>query len=64
MQIVSAHACLSLPFVVRKSTDRLPAAIPAAISNVFENSEFAVFKVYSQRMGETVPQTPEFQTAR
>ena len=31
--------------VVRKSTDRLPAAIPAAISNVFENSEFAVFKV-------------------
>jgi len=31
--------------VVRKSTDGVPAAIPAAISNVFENSEFAVFKV-------------------
>ena len=31
--------------VVRKSTDRLPGGIPATISKVFENSEFAVFKV-------------------
>ena len=44
--------------VVRKSTDRLPAAIPATISNVFENSEFAVFKVNAQRLNETVPQSP------
>ena len=44
--------------VVRKSSDRLPAAIPATISNVFENSEFAVFKVDPQRLSETVPQTP------
>ena len=44
--------------VVRKSTDGLPAAIPATISNVFENSEFAVFKVDPQRLSETVPQTP------
>ena len=41
--------------VVRKSSDRLPAEIPATISNVFENSEFAVFKVHSQRMSETAP---------
>lgn len=44
--------------VVRKSTDHLPAAIPAAISNVFENSKFAVFKVDPQRLIETVPITP------
>jgi hypothetical protein len=44
--------------VVRKSTDRLPAAIPATISNVFENSEFAVFKVDPRRLSETVPKTP------
>jgi hypothetical protein len=44
--------------VVRKSTDRLPATIPVIISNVFENSEFAVFKVDPERLSETVPQTP------
>jgi len=44
--------------VVRKSTDRLPGGIPAAISNVFENSEFAVFTVDLQRLTETTPQTP------
>jgi hypothetical protein len=44
--------------VVRKSTDGLPTGIPAAISNVFENSQFAVFKVDPQRLSETVPQTP------
>ena len=44
--------------VVRKSTDSLPATIPAAISNVFENSEFAVFKVDPQRLTETAPQIP------
>jgi hypothetical protein len=44
--------------VVRKSTDRLPATIPVIISNVFENSEFAVFKVDPERLSETVLQTP------
>ena len=44
--------------VVSKSTEGLPATIPAIISNVFENSEFAVFKVDPQRLSETVPQTP------
>jgi len=31
--------------VVRKGSEGLPATIPAVISNVFENSGFAVFKV-------------------
>jgi hypothetical protein len=31
--------------VIRKRSEGLPASIPAIISNVFENSEFAVFKV-------------------
>jgi hypothetical protein len=31
--------------LVRKSSDPLPPEIPATISNVFENSEFAVLKV-------------------
>ena len=44
--------------VVRKGSESLPATIPAIISNVFENSEFAVFKVDPQRLSETVPQTP------
>jgi hypothetical protein len=44
--------------VVRKGSEGLPATIPAIISNVFENSEFAVFKVDPQRLSETVPQTP------
>jgi hypothetical protein len=44
--------------VVNKQTEGIPATIPASLSNVFENSEFAVFKVDSQRLSETVPQTP------
>ena len=44
--------------LVRKTSDGLPATIPAFISNVFENSEFAVFKVDPQRLSETVSQTP------
>jgi hypothetical protein len=43
--------------VVRKSTDGLPTGIPAAISNVFETPEFAVFKVDPQRLSQTIPQT-------
>ena len=31
--------------------------IPASLSKVFENSEFAVFKVNPQRLSETVPKT-------
>jgi hypothetical protein len=44
--------------IVRKTSEGLPATIPVFISNVFENSEFAVFKVDPQRLSETVPQTP------
>ena len=44
--------------VVRKTAEGLPATIPDSILNVFENSEFAVFKVRQQRLGETVPQNP------
>jgi hypothetical protein len=43
--------------VVRKSSDLLPAEIPATISNVFENSEFAVLKVNPERLSETVPKS-------
>jgi hypothetical protein len=43
--------------VVRKSSDRLPAEIPATISNVFENSEFAVLKVDTERLSETIPKS-------
>jgi hypothetical protein len=44
--------------VVRKRSEGLPATILAIISNVFENSEFAIFKVDPQRLSETLPQTP------
>ena len=44
--------------VVRKTSEGLPATNPVIITNVFENSEFAVFKVDPQRLSETVPQTP------
>jgi hypothetical protein len=30
--------------------------IPAALSKVFENSEYAVFKVRSERLSETAPE--------
>ena len=43
--------------VVNKQTEGIPATIPASLSNVFENSEFAVFKVDPQRLSETVPKT-------
>jgi len=38
---------------VRKRTEGVPATIPAAISKVFENSEFAVFEVHPGRLSET-----------
>jgi hypothetical protein len=44
--------------VINKQTEGIPATIPASLSNVFENSEFAVFKIDPQRLSETVPQTP------
>ena len=44
--------------VVRKTPEDLPVAIPDIFSKVFENSEFAVFKVDLQRLSETVPETP------
>jgi hypothetical protein len=44
--------------VVRKTSEGLPATIPAIFLNVFENSEFAVFKVDPERLSKTVPQTP------
>jgi hypothetical protein len=43
---------------VNKQTEGIPATIPASLSKIFENSEFAVFKVDPQRLSETVPQTP------
>jgi hypothetical protein len=43
--------------VVRKTSQGFPATIPVIISNVFENSEFTVFKVDPQRLNKTVPQT-------
>ena len=43
--------------VVRKTSEGLPATNPVIITNVFENSQFAVFKVDPQRLNETVPQT-------
>jgi hypothetical protein len=43
--------------VVRKTSEALPATNPVTITNVFENSEFAVFKVDPQRLSETVPKT-------
>ena len=44
--------------VVRKTSESLPATIPDILANVFENSEFAVFKVNQQRLSEIVPQNP------
>ena len=44
--------------LVRKTSGDLPATIPGFMSNVFENCEFAVFKVDPQRLSETVSQTP------
>jgi hypothetical protein len=43
--------------VVNKQTEGIPVTIPASLSKVFENSEFAVFKVDPQRVSETVPKT-------
>ena len=44
--------------VVRKTSQGIPATIPDIISKVFENPEFAVFKVNEQRLSETVPPNP------
>lgn len=44
--------------VVSRQTEGIPATMPTSLSNVFENSEFAVFKVDPLRLNETVPQTP------
>jgi hypothetical protein len=41
--------------VVNKQTEGIPATIPASLSKVFENSEFAVFKVDPQRLSKRVP---------
>jgi hypothetical protein len=42
---------------VSKRTEGIPATIPAAISKVFENSEFAVFEVHPERLTETTPES-------
>jgi hypothetical protein len=42
---------------VRKRTEGVPAPIPAAISKVFENSEYAVFKVHPERLSEATPES-------
>jgi hypothetical protein len=41
--------------IVNKRTEGIPATIPVAISKVFENSEFAVFKVQLESLSETAP---------
>jgi len=41
---------------VSKRREGVPAVIPAALSKVFENSEYAVFKVRSERLSETAPE--------
>lgn len=38
--------------IVSKQTEGIPATISAAISKVFENSKFAIFKVHPERLGE------------
>ena len=43
--------------VVSKQIEGIPATMPASLSKVFENLEFAVFKVDPQRLSETVSQT-------
>ena len=43
--------------VVNKQTEGIPVTIPGSLSKVFENSEYAVFKVDPQRLSETVPKT-------
>jgi len=44
--------------VIRKRSENLPGTVPAFISNVLENSEFAVFKVDPQRLSEKVSPNP------
>ena len=43
-------------YIVVRKTEGLPAATPVIVSKVFENSEFAIFKVDLQHLKETVPQ--------
>ena len=43
--------------VVNKQTEGIPATIPVSLSKVFENSEFAVFKVDPRRLSEIAPKT-------
>jgi len=44
--------------VIRKRSENLPGTVPAFISNVLENSEFAVFKVDPQRLSEKTSPNP------
>lgn len=44
--------------VVNKQTEGIPAMMPPGLSKVFENSEFAVFKVDRQHLSETVSKIP------
>ena len=41
--------------VVDKQTEGIPATMPATLSKVFENSEFAVFKAHRESPSETAP---------
>jgi hypothetical protein len=43
--------------IVRKASEGVPATVPVILSKMFENSEFAVFKVDSQRLSKAVSQT-------
>jgi hypothetical protein len=44
--------------VVRKTPEDIPATVSDIFSKVFENSEFAVFKVDSKHLSETGPESP------
>jgi hypothetical protein len=44
--------------LVRKTAEVIPEKIPHNISKVFENSEFAVFRLDTNRLRETVPLNP------
>jgi hypothetical protein len=41
--------------IVSKETEGVPPTIPPAVSKVFENSEFAIFKVHPEGLGGTDP---------
>jgi hypothetical protein len=54
---VSFYERLEFALSARNQLDGIPAKIPPALPEVFENSEFAVFKVHPERLTETTPES-------